>query len=207
RRDAEKIHKDPLAQQHVLVDEHSHCVTLVESTQNAACKITFFDSLAAAQAPIAIDEFIHQGIVKGAHNEVAGVAVYPVSERAKFPVAEMGGEKKNAATLALGLGVILKSIIDYQVLNIAAVPMRKMREVCQHPAKVAKQAGKHFPALALRPIRESQLQVEQTHTAQAGPEPVTQERQNCAERPRQTVRQRPKQLQQDKSSIVFHPIS
>jgi hypothetical protein len=82
-----------------------------------------------------------------------------VSEGAEFPVPEVAGEKKHASTLTLGLRVVLESVVDYQPLNVAAVPTWKMREIGQHPAEVAKQAEKHFPALALGPIRESQLQV------------------------------------------------
>ena len=206
-REAEEIHKNPFARQHVLVDKDTYCVTAAKSAQDAARKITFFDGLSATQAPVVVDELVHQGIVEGPDDEVAGIAVHSVSERAEFPIPEVASEKKHTSALTLRLGVILKSVVDYQLLDVTAVPAWKMREVCQHPAEVAKQAEKHSAALALRPIRESQLQVQQTHFAQTGPKPIAQKRQKCAKRPCQTVRQHPEQFQQGESRVVFHPMS
>ena len=154
-----------------------------KARKHAPRKFTFVDRLAAALAAIAVDQPVDQGIIQFAHYEMAGIAVEPMGKGTQLPIAEVRREEKHAAALALRARIVFKPIVDNQLFNVVAIPVGKMGVVCQHAPEILEETVNNPAPLPLGPIWKSQTQIEQPHSPQAGPKPVTHCRQAGRTRP------------------------
>ncbi len=175
-----------------LVSEHSLAWPWAKLARTPAPQIRVYPiGLPPALATVAANEAVHQGIIQFPHHKIAAwISIKSMEpKRSQLPVPKVRGQEKEAAALALGALVILKPVVDDELLNVVAIPTGKMGIICQHPAEILEEAKDNFASFSLRPVRKRQAQVEQSDAAQTRPEKVGDRREHGADPARNIVGQ------------------
>jgi len=162
---SEEVDKQSFRGHHVLVHEHTHRFPLMQSAKGFAGEVIFVNRAAPSQTAISFDQGIDQGIVQSPRHEGDAMPVDTVGKGTELPIPEMSGKKEKAAALTLRAGKILVAIIDDPSLDIAAATAREVGEVGKHSPEALKAGEQYMLAAAHVPVRISQFEVPQTHSA------------------------------------------
>src|SRR5256885_4439015 len=119
----------------------------------------------------------------------------------------MSCEQQYASASFGGLTVILKAIIDHQLVYILRCDFREPGELAQQPAQVVKNAFEYQGALVFIKLRHSHREVPVARTAQPAVQIVSDARDPPSDKERSPARHKSEQLQQQPCRNKLKPVA
>jgi alkylated DNA nucleotide flippase Atl1 len=165
RRDAEKIHKHPLAGNHIGVHENAHRLPLAHGCDQAAGKILIYGSV-AVHAAVATRQRIEVRIVQRAHDDTQRMAIQRVRKRGKLPSTQMSSQKQHAFAAREGPFEILKAFVNHHFADVFGGVFRKKTDLSRLPSQGGENSAQNLLAFAAAFFRKREFQVAHAHPAQ-----------------------------------------
>src|SRR5215472_10028758 len=133
---AEKIDKDTLRRQRILVRQNPDRAICREHFQDGPRRLILFDRLIPAQAAVIHDERVDARIVDGADEEVQRMSEKGLREGSKLPGAHVPRQKEYSLPLCLRGGEILEAIKQNDPVDVLLRVTREAGKFRAHPSKL-----------------------------------------------------------------------
>src|SRR5205807_367030 len=206
-RHSKKIYKRALGRSHVRVHQDTYSLRSSKRAEETARKILLGKRLVAVKRAVAVHHGIQIRIVQGANHNVERMPLQRMDKGADLPSPKMPGQKDYSFAARLGLGKILKAVINGNfgnILEAIAGQEAKLRQLtAQAPVQPSKDLFFLLPAL----LRKSNLQVAHAYHPQAGVQEINRQPYAYAHSPGQGPRKTAQKFGQQPDRKIFKFVS